>query len=183
MGDISSGMTVAVMHIPQGMAYGILAGVTPSVGLYTAIFESLIYFIFGTSRHISIGTFAIVSLMISKIVSQYSNEGTTETNSTVIENIITDGNSYEPIQVVTAVTMVVGFIHLIMFSLRLGILATLLSEPLVNGFTTAAAVHVFVSQTKDIFGLHIPKHKGYFKIIFVRICMVYFNFIYIHNYE
>lgn len=58
IGDITAGMTVAVMHIPQGMAYGILAGVSPSVGLYTAVFESLLYFIFGTSKHISIGNVA-----------------------------------------------------------------------------------------------------------------------------
>lgn len=55
IGDITSGLTVAVMHIPQGMAYSILAGVPPSVGIYTAVFESMLYFIFGTSRHISIG--------------------------------------------------------------------------------------------------------------------------------
>lgn len=50
---------------------------------------------------------------------------------------------------------------------RLGSLAALLSEPLVNGFTTGAAVHVFVSQLKDLFGVQIPRHKGAFKIIYV----------------
>lgn len=63
--------------------------------------------------------------------------------------------------------MVIGFVHLIMCALRLGVLASLLSEPLVNGFTTAAAIHVLVSQTKDIFGMHIPKYKSYFKVIYV----------------
>lgn len=52
-GDLTAGMTVAVMHIPQGMAYGLLAGVTPSSGLYMAFFPTLTYFVFGTSRHIS----------------------------------------------------------------------------------------------------------------------------------
>lgn len=51
--------------------------------------------------------------------------------------------------------------------LQLGHLATLLSEPLVNGFTTGAAVHVLISQLKDLFGVKIPSHKGAFKIIFV----------------
>lgn len=52
---------------------------------------------------------------------------------------------------------------------RLGSLASLLSEPLVNGFTTGAAVHVTVSQLKDLFGIKIPRHKGAFKIIYVNI--------------
>lgn len=51
---------------------------------------------------------------------------------------------------------------------RLGSLAALLSDPLVNGFTTGAAVHVTVSQLKDLFGIQIPRHKGAFKIIYVR---------------
>lgn len=54
-----------------------------------------------------------------------------------------------------------------MYTFRLGIVTTLLSETLVNSFTTAAAVYVFISQIKDLFGLKLPKQKGYFKLIFV----------------
>lgn len=53
--------------------------------------------------------------------------------------------------------------------LRLGSLSSLLSDPLVNGFTTGAAVHVFISQLKDLFGVKIPSHKGAFKTILVRV--------------
>lgn len=59
------------------------------------------------------------------------------------------------------------FPQILMSFFRLGSLAALLSEPLVNGFTTGAAVHVTVSQIKDLFGIHIPRHKGAFKIIYV----------------
>jgi solute carrier family 26, other len=125
MGDIIAGITVAVMHIPQGMAYGLLSGVDAIVGLYLAFFPTLIYFLFGTSRHISMGTFAIVSLLTSKVVAKYS-----ETSQ---------GYTYTPFEVGTAVTMVTGLYHLVMYVMRLGTLSSLLSEALVNGFTTAAS--------------------------------------------
>lgn len=197
VGDLTSGITVAVMHIPQGMAYAMLAGVPPNVGMYMAFFPTLIYFLFGTSRHISMGTFAIVSLMVSKIVQQYSHpivqqsqimsiDGTNLTNLTnqtlttinaaatttaADENFIYNAEmgSYSPIEVVTAVTIVVGVLHILMCFLRLGMLTSLLSDPLVNGFTTAAAVHVLVSQLKDLFGLHIQRYKGAFKIVYVSV--------------
>lgn len=85
------------------------------------------------------------------------------TNSLDVESI----TLYTPLQVVTAVSLVVGFYQLLLCFFQLGTLASLLSEPLVNGFTTAAAVHVIVSQIKDLLGIQIPKHKGAFKIIFV----------------
>lgn len=141
MGDIISGITVAVMHIPQGMAYGLLAGVDPIVGLYMAFFPTLIYFLFGTSRHISMGTFAVISLMTSKIVATYSdpNHGiTAPVNMTMTETELEGIYHYTPFQVATAVTMMTGFYQLIMCILRLGALSSLLSEALVNGFTTAA---------------------------------------------
>lgn len=142
-GDIISGITVAVMHIPQGMAYGLLAGVDPIVGLYMAFFPTLIYFLFGTSRHISMGTFAVISLMTSKIVATYSdpNHGTLSSlpmNQTASEVGVENGYTYTPFEVATAVTMMTGFYQLLMCVLRLGALSSLLSEALVNGFTTAA---------------------------------------------
>lgn len=95
VGDITAGITVAVMHIPQGisilnfgtyiqkcllvsllkftgMAYGLLAGVTPSTGLYMAFFPTLVYFAFGTSKHISVGTLSVISVMTLKLVQTYS---------------------------------------------------------------------------------------------------------------
>lgn len=143
MGDIISGITVAVMHIPQGMAYGLLAGVDPIVGLYMAFFPTLIYFLFGTSRHISMGTFAVISLMTSKIVATYSdpNHGMSTDpalNLTATASEVEGVYTYTPFQVATAVTMVTGFYQLVMCVLRLGALSSLLSESLVNGFTTAA---------------------------------------------
>lgn len=171
-GDISSGITVAVMHIPQGMAYSILASVPPQVGLYMAFFPVLTYFIFGTSRHISMGTFAVISLMITKTVQTHGvipGENVAGMNaSDAIGNMETAAVAqYSALQVVTAVSMMVGIYHLIMCMCRLGALSSLLSEPLVSGFTTAAAVHVLVSQIKDLLGVRVPRYKGAFKVIYV----------------
>lgn len=165
MGDIISGITVAVMHIPQGMAYGLLAGVDPIVGLYMAFFPTLIYFLFGTSRHVSMGTFAVISLMTSKIVATYSdpNHGlllSTSMNLTQgVEVEVENGYTYTPFQVATAVTMMTGFYQLIMCILRLGALSSLLSEALVNGFTTAAG---------EIFKLVLNESELTFSIFFQR---------------
>lgn len=79
---------------------------------------------------------------------------------------------YTPFQVATAVTMVAGIYQLVMSFFRLGTLASLLSKPLVNAFTTAAAIHVLVSQMKDLFGVTVPRFNGAFKIILtvIEIC-------------
>lgn len=161
------------MHIPQGMAYGILALVTPEVGLYMAFFPVLVYFLLATSRHASLGTFAVISIMVSKTVQTHSNlsgSATTVINSTSTmsgEAVITKVGTATPLEVITALSLMVGFIHLLMFACRLGALSTLLSEPLVSGFTTGAAVHVFVNQLKDILGVQVERFKGPFKIVYV----------------
>uniref|UniRef100_A0A1I7UXI1 Sulfate_transp domain-containing protein n=1 Tax=Caenorhabditis tropicalis TaxID=1561998 RepID=A0A1I7UXI1_9PELO len=63
-GDIIAGLTVGIMHVPQGMAYASLAGVPPVYGMYSSFFASTIYMFFGTARHISIGVFAVASMMV-----------------------------------------------------------------------------------------------------------------------
>ncbi|XP_004522103.1 solute carrier family 26 member 6 isoform X2 [Ceratitis capitata] len=181
MGDLVAGITVAIMNIPHGMAYGILAGVTPGCGLALAIFPVLVYMILGTSRHISIGTFAVISMMTLKVVQTYATEDSvllapavTLVNGTAavaggaaeavkVADIIT------PIEVATALAFCTGLLHLGMGFFRLGTLAALLSDPLVNGFTTGAAVHVTVSQLKDVLGVQVPRYKGAFKIVFTVI--------------
>ncbi|XP_055378529.1 prestin isoform X2 [Condylostylus longicornis] len=163
------------MQIPQGMAYGMLAGVEAKVGLYMAFFPVLVYMIFGTSRHISIGTFAVIALMTLKAVQTHSSiDSFLISNST---NIISNGDVdsqefYSPIQVVTALAIATSIIHLVMAIFRLGKLSSLLTDPLVKGFTTAAAFHVVTSQLKDVFGITIPRFKGAFKIIYTLIAVI-----------
>lgn len=106
--DCISGITVAVMHIPQGMAYAILGNVPPIVGIYMAFFPVLIYLIFGTSRHNSMGTFSVACLMTGKAVLEHSNPLYLDTslNVTVLNPAEIDG--YTPIQVATSVTFIVA---------------------------------------------------------------------------
>ncbi|XP_029405187.2 solute carrier family 26 member 10 isoform X2 [Bactrocera dorsalis] len=177
MGDLVAGITVAIMNIPHGMAYGILAGVTPGCGLSLAIFPVIVYMILGTSKHISIGTFAVISMMTLKVVQTYATEDhllsapAAAINGTLgdaaeavkVAEIIT------PVEVATALAFCTGLLHLGMGFFRLGTLSALLSEPLVNGFTTGAAVHVTVSQLKDVLGVQVPRYKGAFKIVFTVI--------------
>ncbi|RWS23169.1 solute carrier family 26 member 10-like protein, partial [Leptotrombidium deliense] len=94
--DIIAGFTISVLHIPQGMAYGLLAGVGPINGLYVSFFPVLIYCLMGTSRHISIGTFAVVSLMLNSAatklgaVNMDSEHHVPHANTTVLVNSITN---------------------------------------------------------------------------------------------
>ncbi|KAJ8666880.1 hypothetical protein QAD02_008542, partial [Eretmocerus hayati] len=173
LGDLIAGITVAVMHIPQGMAYAILGNVPPIVGIYMAFFPVLVYFVFGTSRHNSMGTFAVTCMMTGKIVLSHSSiSGVVSANSTSLtpdfedhaEHIVSQ-ETFSPVQVATAVTFMVALMQLAMYFLRLGVISCLLSETLVSGFTTAAAIHVLTSQIKDLFGLKLDKRKGIFKVI------------------
>ncbi|XP_012284299.1 solute carrier family 26 member 6 [Orussus abietinus] len=170
--DVISGITVAIMHIPQGMAYAFLGNLPPVVGIYMAFFPVLVYCLLGTSKHVSMGTFALVCLMTGKVVTAYAtpqgkiHDLTNGTNSAIDTNTGEYMEVYTAIQVATAVTLLVGIYQLGMYTFRLGIISTLLSETLVNGFTTAAAIYVLTSQLKDILGLKIPKQRGLFSLIF-----------------
>lgn len=123
VGDITAGITVAVMHIPQGMAYGILAGVTPSSGLYMAFFPTLVYFVFGSSRHISVGTLSIISLMTLNTVHKYATAPSSGLDALPAANysgefpfddsetLTVATQLYTPIQVVTATAFMCGIIQ------------------------------------------------------------------------
>ncbi|XP_052860903.1 pendrin-like [Anopheles cruzii] len=149
IGDLISGLTVGVMHIPQGMGYALLAGMPPVTGIYTAFFPVFIYFLFGSSRHNSMGTLSVVSIMTGKIVFNHSGEGSPYTN----------------LEVGVALCFLVGVIQLVMSLLRMGVVSFLLSEALVSGFTTGAACYVFTSQLKDILGLTLPHLDSRFEIV------------------
>nr|CAD7264974.1 unnamed protein product [Timema shepardi] len=172
------------MHIPQGMAYALLGGVPPIVGIYMAFFPVLMYFFMGTSRHISMGTFAVVCMMTSKSVILYSsadepfdfpfNTSLFDENSSQPLLVGTAANmssspSYTPIQVATAVCFVVGIWQLVLGIFRLGVVSVLLSDTLVSGFTTGASVHVLSTQVVNLLGVNIPRHSGPLKVVYIFI--------------
>lgn len=97
------------------MAYGLLAGVTPSSGLYMAFFPTLIYFAFGTSRHISVGTLSVISLMTLKVVQTYATVPSGELVSGVTNTANVQDN-FTAMQVVTATAFMCG-VHQVIFFL------------------------------------------------------------------
>ncbi|XP_061684712.1 solute carrier family 26 member 10 isoform X3 [Syngnathoides biaculeatus] len=165
LGDTIAGLTVGILHIPQGMAFALLTSVAPIFGLYTSFFPVIIYMIFGTGRHVSTGTFAVVSLMTGSVVEQLV-PTPTELNSSSPE-----GADFElqRIGVASAVALLSGIIMLCMFGLQLGFLSTYLSEPIVKAFTSAAAFHVTSSQLQSMLGLRLSRHTGTFSIFKVII--------------
>lgn len=176
--DFVAGFTVAVLNIPQGMAYAMLGNVEPTVGLYMAILPVIVYSLLGTSKHVSMGSFSVVCLMAGKVVSTYANAGhgaalqlpsTMETFTDAVSQshvpTVAATAVYSPIEVATAVTLMVGLIQILMYVFRLGVVCTILSETLVSGFTAGAAIHVVTSQMKELLGIKIGSHNGMFQIV------------------
>ncbi|XP_056632709.1 sulfate transporter-like [Diorhabda sublineata] len=174
LADLASGYTVAVMHIPQGMAYALLGNVPPVVGIYMAIFPVLVYFFFGTSKHASMGTFSIACLMTGKAVLEHADQSFLETTASGNNDTVTVISvGYTPIQVATAVTFVTSVVQLIMYCLRLGAVTALLSDVLVKSFTCGAAFQIVATQIKDLIGVDMPSFKGNF--ITVKILKIVFE--------
>ncbi|KAL7290383.1 hypothetical protein TKK_0016074 [Trichogramma kaykai] len=119
-GDIIAGVTVAVMHIPQGMAYAMLGNVPAITGIYMAFFPVLIYFIFGTSKHNSMGTFAVICMMTGKIVLAHSTFlASNPNNSTALHtdykvSASQEVNLYSPTEVAAAVTFTVSIMQVML---------------------------------------------------------------------
>ncbi|KAI3356848.1 hypothetical protein L3Q82_003502 [Scortum barcoo] len=160
LGDTVAGLTVGILHIPQGMAFALLTSVAPIFGLYTSFFPVVLYMFFGTGRHVSTGTFAVVSLMTGSVVEQLV-PTPLEMNSSSSEAAEFEA---QRIGVASAVALLSGIIMLCMFGLQLGFLSTYLSEPIVKAFTSAAAFHVTISQLQSMLGLRLPRHTGTFSL-------------------
>ncbi|XP_037796739.1 solute carrier family 26 member 6-like [Penaeus monodon] len=172
VGDVISGTTVAIMHIPQGMAYALLGGLPPVVGLYMAFFPVLMYVIMGTSPHVSMGTSAVISMMMGQAVGDLSSsieerspQGS-RNESLVQDSVNGTSVTYTPIQVASALSLVVGFWQIVFGLLHLGeVFGRFLSDMLISGFTTGLAFQVLTSQVKSLFGISVPRHSGPFSII------------------
>ncbi len=129
--DIFAGLTVGTMLIPQGMAFALLAGMPPIAGLYAALGALLIYPLLGTSPHVAVGPVAMDSLLVAVGVSALAVPGTPDYISLVI-----------------ILTLLVGIFQLIMGITRMGFLVNFLSQPVINGFASAAAIIISFSQLK-----------------------------------
>ncbi|XP_074230709.1 putative solute carrier family 26 member 10P isoform X5 [Camelus bactrianus] len=144
----------------RGMAFALLTSVPPVFGLYTSFFPVLIYTLLGTGRHLSTGTFAVLSLMTGSAVERLVPEPL-EGNLSGIEREQLDA---QRVGAAAAVAFGSGALMLGMFALQLGILATFLSEPVVKALTSGAALHVLVSQLPSLLGLPLPRQIGCFAL-------------------
>ena len=147
--DITAGLIVAVMLIPQSMAYALLAGLPPVMGLYAAIVPLIVYALFGSSRQLAVGPVAIVSLLTVSGLSQFSEAG-----------------SAEFIAMATLLALMVGIIQLILGIVRAGFITNFLSHAVISGFTSAAAIIIGLSQLKHLFGLSLPRSHNIFETVF-----------------
>ncbi len=135
-GDISAGLTVGIMLIPQGMAYAMIAGLPPVFGLYAALVPQIVYTITGTSRQLSVGPVAMDSLLVATGLGALAISGIDEYISMAI-----------------FLALIMGSIQLLAGLFRLGFLVNFLSKPVISGFTSAAAIIIGLSQLKHLLGI------------------------------
>lgn len=139
-GDLSAGLTVGVMLIPQGMAYAMIAGLPPIYGLYAATLPLVIYALLGTSRQLAVGPVAMVSLLTAAGV------GT-----------LAEGGTALYISLAITLAFMVGAIQFLLGIFRLGFLVNFLSHPVISGFTSAAALIIGLSQLKHLLGISMAR--------------------------
>lgn len=142
-GDLLAGLIVAVMLVPQSMAYAMLAGLPPKVGLYASIVPLAVYGLLGSSRVLSTGPVAIDSLLVAAAVAPLALAGTPE---------------YA--QLALTLAFLVGLIELALGLFRLGFLVNFISRPVLVGFTNAAALVIALSQVKHLLGVSIPSAEN-----------------------
>ncbi|XP_068573201.1 prestin [Cebidichthys violaceus] len=168
--DLVSGLSTGVVQLPQGLAYAMLAAVPPVYGLYSSFYPVLLYTFFGTSRHISVGTFAVISLMIGAVAVREAPDSmfyvlpANGSNASAVLDV--EARDARRVQVAVVLTTLVGIIQFAFGLLRFGFVAIYLTEPLVRGFTTAAAVHVVVSQLKYLLGVKTQRFSGPLSVIY-----------------
>uniref|UniRef100_A0A8C1J439 Solute carrier family 26 member 3, tandem duplicate 2 n=1 Tax=Cyprinus carpio TaxID=7962 RepID=A0A8C1J439_CYPCA len=163
LNDIVSGVSTGLVAVLQGLAYSLLASISPWYGLYAAFFPVIMYFFLGTSRHISVGAFPVLSLMVGAVVTRLVPDEGLPANITAFEGLTKDE---QRILVSASLTFLVGLFQLGMGLLQVGFIVMYLSDTLISGFTTAAAVHILVSQLKFVLGLTVPGFSGPLSIIY-----------------
>lgn len=140
--DIIAGITVGLTAIPQGIAYAIVAGLSPEYGLYSCLLGGIVYLIFGSCKDVTVGPTAILSAIVAKYVASYSAD------------------------FAVAAAFLSGIIVLVMGLLQLGFLVEFISTPVISGFTTAAALQIISSQLRSLFGLAGPSGNYFSESIY-----------------
>lgn len=146
--DLVSGLTIAFMLLPQGMAYAVVAGLPPEYGLYAGIFPPIIYALLGTSNKISIGPVALDSILIISGLSVLAVPGT---------------DHYLELAIV--LTLMVGVIQCFFGLIKFGFIANFLSHPVIVGYTSAAVIIIMGSQLQNMLGVKVAD-GNIFQLVF-----------------
>ncbi|MFT5194922.1 MAG: SulP family sulfate permease [Cellvibrionaceae bacterium] len=147
-GDLLAGVIVAIMLVPQSMAYALLAGLPPEVGLYASIVPLILYGLLGTSRSLAVGPVAMVSLLVASVVVP-----------------LAGGNPAETLLLAVTLALLVGLIQTLMGILRIGFLVNFLSHPVLSAFTSAAAILIGFSQLKSLLGFKVPRFEYFYETV------------------
>jgi len=157
--DLFAGVTIFAMLVPQGMAYGELAGVAPVVGLYTAIGALVGYALFGSSQRLMIGPESTTALMVG----------------TAVASVAAGGNPARFALLVALLALLVGVIMLVAGLARFGFLADFVSKPILIGYITGVAIIMIVGQLGKLFGIKIESENFFLQIaeLFTRLGQVH----------
>lgn len=148
-GDINAGAVTAIMLVPQAMAYAMLAGLPPEIGLYASVLPLVLYAVFGSSRVLAVGPVALVSLLVAS----------------TINALPTTLAPDQMAGVAGLLALMVGIISVGMGVFRLGFIVNFISHNVISGFTSAAALIIGFSQLKHLMGVNIPRSHNIFVIL------------------
>lgn len=147
-GDINAGLTVAVMLVPQAMAYALLAGLPPVMGLHASTIPLVIYGLLGSSRQLAVGPVAVVSMLVAAGVGE-----------------LAEGGSAHYFALAILLALMVGIIQLLFGLVRLGVIVKLLSHPVISGFTSAAALIIGASQLGSFMGVTVTRSHSLLEVL------------------
>lgn len=151
-GDLTAGIIVTVMLIPQSLAYALLAGLPPQVGLYASVLPIIAYALLGSSMTLAVGPVAVASLMTASALQPLAAAGSPEYTALAVQ-----------------LSLLSGLMLLAFGLMRLGFLAYFLSHPVISGFITGSAVLIAVGQLKHLLGVKVTgSHVGDTLLALVR---------------
>jgi len=150
--DLTAGTIVAILLVPQGMAYAMLAGLPPVMGLYASTFPLILYALFGSSKHLAVGPVAMISLLVYTGVSLHAEPG-----------------SHHYIQLVLLLSLMVGVSQFLLGLLGAGFFINFISHAVISGFSSAAAIIIGLSQLGHLLGIKLSVHHSVFQLLWEAI--------------
>jgi sulfate permease, SulP family len=146
-GDLMAAAVVAIMLVPQSMAYAMLAGLPLQVGLYASILPLLLYALLGSSRVLAVGPVAMVSLITASVLAPLATAG-----------------AADYVNLALFLALLVGLLQVVMGIARLGFLVNFLSHPVISGFTSAAALVIGFGQAKHLLGIDLERSERPYQV-------------------